>query len=192
MKKHRGTVLVGLVDKDSIWLGADDMVIGENDYMMGQNKFYERKDAGTGKIHWMAVSAGSIRSAQLFEKCAGDWVLESESDIRDLANDILQAHIQFGMGKSEDGELPIIDAEFLLATPFGLYAIYDDLCYIKYDKFVTGGIGNEYAKSFIQLRYGKESSKSLITNAIRVAGELSPYCSSNADVREFKLPKVSK
>lgn len=188
MKKHRGTVLIGLVDKNSIWLGADDMAVGKNDFVLGINKFFERKNSATGQIDWIAVSAGSVRSAQIFEEVSKEYIIESEADIYGLAQNILNAHSNAGLGKSEDGEMPTIDAEFLLATPLGLHMIYDDLCFIKYKDIAVGGIGGEYAKAVTKLQYGKIPARKVISNAIDIAGQLSPYCSSTAIIKEFRMP----
>ena len=187
MAHKKGTIIIGIQQDKHIWLGADDMSIAGNRKWYGENKFFERKDAGNGKLDWLAVVAGGVRSSQIFSRASVDFTIENETDIYGLSDIILNAHHSVGFGKAENNELPEMDMECLIASRPGLYYISSDLTISKEESFATAGIGYEYAASIVKLQLGKYKPKRIIETAIDITGQLSPYCSSRAIIKKFKL-----
>jgi 20S proteasome alpha/beta subunit len=186
------TIIAGIVTCDGVVLGADRMASSCNRKQDSGPKVFARDG-------WAFAVTGSVRSLQIMETVSKGRKIATREDVIALANALYEALKENGLGLAAGGELPEFDTNFLIATPEGLFTLYNDFSVIEErEGFAASGIGYEYALGVLLdgIESGPADGVDLVRRAIRAANALNPHCGGGPDIvrvalREQKEPQAA-
>jgi len=188
------TILIGAVVDKHILIGADSLWTWSEDFVRESrvSKFIELP---SNEI--LIATSGQDRFTQIFEKIISkdSQILEvySRKDVRKLVDAFYREVEKYGIGESENNQLPDHELGFLVASKYTnrLWTVESDYSVQEYDDYVCMGSGSFLGESAMRtLMKTGITGKQAIYTAIETVCELHPFCGGRIEIRQLELEAV--
>jgi hypothetical protein len=191
------TCIVGLLDKDHVYIGGDRLAtntIGKK-YHQAKKKVWHKKDDIRG-INMIFGCAGSVRGSELLKYGSAIQPIMPGQPLEEyltieFTRAMKQALHEGGELHDEDG-IETAFNHFLLGYEGRLFSFYTDFCWIEViEKYVAVGSGASYALGSLYSTEGRDlTSEERIIEALKAAEYYNAFVQGEFDI--VKIPVKEK